>query len=107
MRTRDTFVSLIWFDGWLIPTGILADYGKGVKYRNCVEQLMQAKYSPWSVGMVAVGQAMRGDLLSELMEWMTPPPPTQVPPDPSFPELPPWPPSVSMRLRNSTIRERR
>jgi hypothetical protein len=27
MRTSDTLVSLIWFEGWLIPTGILCDYG--------------------------------------------------------------------------------
>lgn len=27
MRTSETLVSLIWFDGWNTPTGILADYG--------------------------------------------------------------------------------
>lgn len=27
MRTSETLVSLIWFDGWKTPTGISADYG--------------------------------------------------------------------------------
>jgi hypothetical protein len=53
MRTSDTFVSLIWFDGVLIPTGILRNYGGYLRKVCCAEMRVARKI--FELAMVQVG----------------------------------------------------
>jgi hypothetical protein len=57
MRTSDTLVSLIWFDGWFIPTGILCDYGGYLK--KCGVVVMRAARKTIKLAIILVGQLHR------------------------------------------------